>query len=316
MILHKNKDLFKQFIDNLNAVTGIDSDIIEKDYYVCMILKDLSLKQKNLRAYFKGGTAVYKILDTMNRFSEDIDLTVEVVEEYSNNKNKTRLENSAFGYTLDGLELSKEDCENNKGSVTGIYKYNSVYDYIDNPLHKPGSIQIEATSFTVSEPYKKYNIEPLIYKLANEDEKNILKSQFEVSNFDINIIVLERIFIDKIFAAEFYYSRKIYYDTAKHLYDITVLSTQSSIINLLNNKEELKLLISYKRAEERVRKGGIPFDFKIKDFTYFKFDYCDELINEFNRMQDKYLLNAKYKVSIEYVKERLSIVYKCLKMCE
>jgi hypothetical protein len=30
MNLHNDKILFKQFIDNLNAKTGIDSDIIEK----------------------------------------------------------------------------------------------------------------------------------------------------------------------------------------------------------------------------------------------------------------------------------------------
>ena len=31
MNLHLNKELFRDFIDNLNTKTGIDSDIIEKD---------------------------------------------------------------------------------------------------------------------------------------------------------------------------------------------------------------------------------------------------------------------------------------------
>ena len=88
MNLHLNKELLREFIDNLNTRTGIDSDIIEKDYYVCTILKELSKNQDELQAYFKGGTAVYKILDTMNRFSEDIDLTVKVLPEQSNTKNK------------------------------------------------------------------------------------------------------------------------------------------------------------------------------------------------------------------------------------
>ena len=200
MNLHLNKELFREFIDNLNTRTGIDSDIIEKDYYVCTILKELS---------FKGGTAVYKILDTMNRFSEDIDLTVKVLPEQSNTKNKNRLKESALGYEIEGLELSKDECIDNKGSVTGIYRYNSIYDTNKDPLHRAGIIQVEATSFTVSEPYKKYNIEPLIYKLANENERKILKEQFEISNFDINIIKLERMFIDKVFATEFYYIKPL-----------------------------------------------------------------------------------------------------------
>ena len=306
MNLHLNKELFREFIDNLNARTGIDSDIIEKDYYVCTILKQLSKNQDELQAYFKGGTAIYKILDTMNRFSEDIDLTVKVLPKQSNTKNKNRLKQSALSYKIDGLELSKDECINNKGSVTGIYRYNSIYDISKDPLHRAGIIQVEATSFTVSEPYKKYNVEPLIYKLANEGERKILKEQFGISDFDINIIKLERIFIDKIFAAEFYYIRNMYKDTSKHLYDITILAQTKEIKALLNNKEELEKLISYKRQEESIRKGGIGANIKIKDFTYLKQQFSEELLQEFENMQNKYVLNDKYKIEIIKVKNTLN----------
>ena len=305
MNLHLNKELFREFIDNLNAKTGIDSDIIEKDYYVCIILEELSKKQDELKAYFKGGTAIYKILDTMNRFSEDIDLTVKVILEQSNTKNKNRLKQSALGYQIEGLELSKNECIDNKGSVTGIYRYNSIYDSNEDPLHRAEMVQVEATSFTVSEPYKKYNIEPLIYKLADENERKILKEKFEISNFDINIIKLERMFIDKVFAAEFYYIRKMYKDTSKHLYDITVLSQTEEIKCFLNNKEELEKLILYKRKEESIRKGGIDANIKIKEFTYLKQDFNEDLLKEFENMQDKYILNDKYKIEIGQVKNIL-----------
>ena len=306
MNLHLNKELFREFIDNLNTRTGIDSDIIEKDYYVCTILKELSKNQNELQAYFKGGTAVYKILDTMNRFSEDIDLTVKVIPEQSNTKNKNRLKESALGYEIEGLELSKEECIDNKGSVTGIYRYKSIYDTSKDPLHRAGIIQVEATSFTVSEPYKRYNIEPLIYKLANENERKILKEQFEISDFDINIIKLERMFIDKVFAAEFYYIRNMYKDTSKHLYDITILAQTKEIKELLQNKDELEKLISYKRQKESIRKGGIDADLKIKDFTYLKQDFNEDLLKEFENMQNKYVLNDKYKIEISEVKNTLN----------
>ena len=315
MNLHLNKELFREFIDNLNARTGIDSDIIEKDYYVCTILKDLSKKQDELHAYFKGGTAIYKILDTMNRFSEDIDLTVKILPEQSNTKNKNRLKESALGYKISGLELSKDECIDNKGSVTGIYRYNSIYDINKDPLHRAGIIQVEATSFTVSEPYQKYTIEPLIYKLSNETEKNILETQFEISKFDINIIKLERMFIDKIFAAEFYYIRKMYKDVSKHLYDISVLSQNENIEKLLKNKNEMEKLISYKRQEEKIRIGGIDSNTKIKDFNYFKLDFNDELIQEFNNMQYKYVLDDKYKITMDYTKNVILEIYNFIKKC-
>ena len=314
MKLHLNKELFRDIIDTLNTRTGIAIDIIEKDYYVCILLKELSKRQNELKAYFKGGTAIYKILNTMNRFSEDIDLTVKVLPEESNTRNKKRLKQSALGYKIEGLELIKEECIDNKGSITGMYRYNSVYSDSEIPLQRAGKIQVEATSFTVSEPTEKYYIESLIYKLANNSEKKILEEQFDVSKIEIEIIKLERMFIDKIFAAEFYYIRDMYMDTAKHIYDISILFYNEKIQNLLNNDEELNKLIKYKRQEEKARIGGIDENTQIKNFNYLKLNFSYSLIKEFENMQNKYVLNDKYKVSIDEVKYILKQLYN--KLCK
>lgn len=42
MKLHLNKELFRDFIETLNTKTGIAIDIMEKDYYVCLVLEELS----------------------------------------------------------------------------------------------------------------------------------------------------------------------------------------------------------------------------------------------------------------------------------
>lgn len=309
MLFHLKEKDFKKFIEDMSIKTNIAVDIIEKDYYVCLVLKELAKKQDYLKAYFKGGTAVYKILDTMNRFSEDIDLTVKVLSEESNTRNKKRLKESALGYEIEGLELIKEECIDNKGSVTGVYQYTSVYEDSEIPLQRAGKIQIESTSFTVSEPTEKYYIEPLIYKLANDKEKKILEEQFDITKIEIEIIKLERMFVDKIFAAEFYYMRKMYMDTAKHLYDISILFSNDRIQKLLENKEELSKLIKYKRQEEKVRIGGIDEKTAIKDFSYFKLEFSDSLIREFENMQNKYVLNDKYKVSINHIKKVLEKIH-------
>lgn len=104
-----NKELLEELILNINNRTGIRNDILEKDYYVCLVLKDLSKKQDKLQAYFKGGTAIYKILDHMNRFSEDIDLTVKVNDNESNNSNRMRLKNSAIGYKIQWFVNGREE---------------------------------------------------------------------------------------------------------------------------------------------------------------------------------------------------------------
>ena len=309
MYLHLKEKEFKNFLQIIKERSNIDVDIIEKDYYVCAVLNELSKRQDDLKAYFKGGTAIYKILDNMNRFSEDIDLTVKVLPEESNTRNKKRLKESALGYKIDGLELIKEECIDNRGSVTGMYKYTSVYADTEMPLQRAEKIQVESTSFTVSEPTEKYYIEPLLYKFASDDEKKILEEKFNITKIQIEMLKLERMFIDKIFATEFYYIREMYMDVSKHLYDISILFNNYKIQRLLENREELSNLIEYKRNEEKARIGGIDENTKIKDFNYFKLEFNNELERSFEKMQNKYVLNDRYKVSIDEVKNILKRLY-------
>jgi hypothetical protein len=90
---------------------------------------------------------------------------------------------------------------------------------------------------------------------------------------------------------------------------VTLQFNNDKIQKLLENKEELSKLIEYKRQEEKVRIGGIDENIKIKDFNYFKLEFSDELIKEFENMQNKYILNDKYKVSIGEVKNILKQIY-------
>lgn len=75
MNLHKNhQELYDTLLvlgDRLNTSPAV----IEKDYYVTMFLEALSKKVPNL--LFKGGTSFSKCHKIINRFSEDIDLTLD-----------------------------------------------------------------------------------------------------------------------------------------------------------------------------------------------------------------------------------------------
>jgi hypothetical protein len=57
---------------------GFAEDIIEKDFWVCFTLKLLfELDEIKDHLTFKGGTSLSKIFKVINRFSEDIDVSVE-----------------------------------------------------------------------------------------------------------------------------------------------------------------------------------------------------------------------------------------------
>ena len=73
MYLHKDKDKFRDIVEQVANRTGRSTAVIEKDYYVTLILKLLSEKLNN--CVFKGGTSLSKGFHVINRFSEDIDIT-------------------------------------------------------------------------------------------------------------------------------------------------------------------------------------------------------------------------------------------------
>lgn len=309
MKLHLNKNEFIILIENLHNKFDIDLDILEKDYYVCCVLKELADNQEELQAYFKGGTSVYKIIDSIERFSEDIDLTVRRIKEQSNNKNKTRLEKSAKGYNIDGLVIDSERTKNVRYSVTTFYKYDTCFPKnLKNPLYKPGEIQVVSTSFTVSEPYENCIIEPLIYKFASDEEKKILEEQFDVKPFSVGVQTLERIFIDKIFASETYFRKGDYKNFAKHLFDINVLYKQDRIKDFLKNKDLFYTNMIYQRIEEQHRINGIPKDLKMEDFELFNLDYDDDLERNLQDMQNRYTIMPKYRIDLKTAIDTLNMI--------
>lgn len=77
----------------------------------------------------------------------------------------------------------------------------------------------------------------------------------------------------------------------------------------MENTKELSKLIEYKRQEEKARIGGIDENNEIKNFNYFKLEFSEELIKEFENMQNKYVLNDKYEVRMDEVKNILKQIY-------
>ena len=111
---------------------------------------------------------------------------------------------------------------NQKGNIICEYLYESLYDFdFDDPLQRYEKVKIEGTSFTVSEPIMYIEIAPCLYELAYDTEKEILRNIYDIKPFVIGTITLERIFIDKIFASQFYYERDDFFDVSKHIYDLS-----------------------------------------------------------------------------------------------
>ncbi|MHB8962812.1 MAG: nucleotidyl transferase AbiEii/AbiGii toxin family protein [Saccharofermentanales bacterium] len=76
MNLHNDKENFENLISVTSEYIGIPADAIRRDYFIVKLLQNLQNSEFCNCCVFKGGTSLSKCYpNSINRFSEDIDLT-------------------------------------------------------------------------------------------------------------------------------------------------------------------------------------------------------------------------------------------------
>ena len=315
MKLHLDREAFQVLIEAIHAQTGYRSDVLEKDYYVSLILKELAKKQNNgLPAYFKGGTALYKALKTTNRFSEDIDLSVDT-KNCSRTQNDRRLEQATKKYT--SLVRDVSQCKTNRSEVIAVYTYEPFTAFDRNDaLQRFGRVKIEATSFTISEPVECLEISAMLYDLASNEQKQILESEYDVSPFYIKTISMERVFIDKLFAAEAYVRRSSEshraFEAAKHIYDLAVIHKHKTIANLLSDTKQMKRLLDIRISEERERLDGIPGVLPSAFIFFTDSNDNKDVRKAYEIMQNQYVLRGCDRINYDKAVDAIAEIHKSL----
>lgn len=308
MKLHLDKDAFSVLLEDIHSKTGYRSDVLEKDYYVVLILSELAeMQQDGLPAYFKGGTALYKALRTTNRFSEDIDLSVDT-QGCTRTQSDKRLEKSTKKYKM--LPRDPAQGRTNRSEIISVYTYDPVtaYDSAD-ALQRFGKLKIEATSFTISEPVESMEVSAMLYDLATDDQKRILESVYDVKPFNIQTITMERIFVDKLFAAEAYVRNSSVehraFEAAKHIYDLAVLEQHPKITCLMGDTDQMEHLLSIRLEEEANRLDGIPGVAPI-EFTFFQTAASNPDVRKaYETMQNQYVLREQDRIEFDIATKAL-----------
>lgn len=319
MRLHLDRDSFRVLINRVSEQTGYRTDVVEKDYYVTLILEELAGFQKEgLPAYFRGGTALYKALHSIRRFSEDIDLSVDV-RGCSRTHGDKRMAKAAKRYA--SLPRNVQESKSNRSEVISIYGYEPVVAYdAEDALQRFGKVKVEATSFTISEPYEPMLVAPIVYETVEPDQKRVLTEHFDVKPFEISTMTMERIFIDKLFAAEAYtrYADKEgrAFEAAKHIYDLSVMIDEKRISAFFDNNALMKELLSIRMEEELNRLDGIPRA-RPKEFIFFD-EACgnSQICNSYDIMLDQYVFIPDERIKISEVDDRMRYLKTKLVRCE
>lgn len=170
-------------LEGAEPVTGIKPYFLEKDIWICWVLKELfSLPKKMV---FKGGTSLSKCFSLIDRFSEDVDVTIDYrefipnldlsKESKSSLKNKReRIKEEVNNYILNTVIPNLQAAFAREFNETLNYKFtdgeklfiyyptvfeSKVDDYIKN------NVLIEFGGSNKTEPNEEHIVQPYLGRL-------------------------------------------------------------------------------------------------------------------------------------------------------
>lgn len=239
MRLHNNKESFERLIRIVSDYYSIDPALVEKDYYVTLLLKELTARVPNL--LFKGGTSLSKCHKIIDRFSEDIDLTLDENHQTQGQKKQMKAELVEACEVL-GLHLTNFD------EIRSRRDYN-CYKIEYKIQHPSVSVKplllVETTYITKAYPSELRPATSIIYDYLHETDNETAIEKYELQPFEIRVQALERTLIDKVFAVCDYVVGKRIERNSRHIYDLSRLLTKVHL------DEKLKELVKDVRADRK-----------------------------------------------------------------
>lgn len=211
----REKQVYYEFIADKK---GLPRNIIEKDFWVCWTLKQLfSLPETGEHLIFKGGTSLSKAYQLIERFSEDIDISIDKKylgfmddrdpENASSRKkqealirdladecaffvqNKLKIELVAkFSrelYSVDSDWHIGID-ENDPDRQTLLFHYPTLSPKTVNPYIRP-AVKIEMGARGAGNPFNICRISPFVMEIPN----------INISSIEIKTLAVERTFWEK-----------------------------------------------------------------------------------------------------------------------
>ena len=226
MHLHHDKESFEELIIGAANELHIPANIIEKDYYVTLTLKELSTILKDM--VFKGGTSLTKCYQLLDRFSEDIDLSYTAESGVLGDARKKQLKKAIIS-TLESLEFTINNLEDTRSRRNyNCYRasYPSIYD--NSPFLKQ-ELVLETFVALLPFPTVTRMVDNYLYRFLKQIDKLEIAEQYDLMPFPITSQAIERTLIDKIFAICDYYLDGRTDKHSRHLYDIHKIYTSTEI---------------------------------------------------------------------------------------
>lgn len=238
MKLHENKTLFRQAVQFTADQMKIPAIYVEKDYWVTYVLFTIFNNEIGKDTVFKGGTALSKCYQMIERFSEDIDLVVLRKEGETDSKLKSKLKIVSTvvdtvlpEVTIEGIThkmgMNRKTAHSYKKEFKG--DYGQVRDVII----------LESTWLGYYEPYTTRNIISFVGQMMLDNHQISIAEENGLLPFGLLVLEPIRTICEKIMSlVRFSYGENPIDDLKKkirHTYDLYQLLTQEEFLKFFQS---------------------------------------------------------------------------------
>ena len=278
MKLHEYQDEFRDLISIVANKLHIPESAVERDYYIVLLLKNLENSEYADKCVFKGGTSLSKCYPgSIERFSEDIDLTFLGME----------LSDKVCDKNIKKIEtIMTEGAQTEKIGAERFPRTKSMYVWFLNDDNK---IKLEIGSSVRPDPYSKKTFKSYIHEFLEEQGADDDIQKFELAAVTLNVLHIERTFIDKIMSVKRHAICESLDKKVRHIYDVTRLFMLPEIQEFLGDKSELKRLIQATKETDSyyLEKRGITKEYNPKgayDFDSWKQYFTSQIRSRYETL--------------------------------
>ncbi len=238
MWINLTKEQKIQVLEQTGIAKSLPAFVIEKDWWVCILLKAIFQSQYANSIIFKGGTSLSKAYDLIDRFSEDIDLIIDRqllgFDELNSKSQIKKLRKASGGFIINEFREELIQQLDQLGISKELYKikYNEHVDDTSDPntleiYYQPEApvnnvyiqqrVLLEMGARSLTEPSETKSI----ISFLDENYKDLT---FTEPAFDVQVVIPTRTFIEKVLLLHEEFSKPIDKIRAerltRHFYDL------------------------------------------------------------------------------------------------
>lgn len=238
MKLHKNSSLYGDAIRFTAQQMNLKPEYVEKDYWVTYALFTIFNNEIGKDAVFKGGTALSKCYNMIERFSEDIDLVVLRREGETDSRLKSKLkaisqavESVLPEVTIEGI--THKMGMNRKTAHSFSKEFEGEYGQVRDV------IILESTWLGYYEPYTTKSIVSFVGQMMLDNNQSDIAKENGLLPFDLLALEPIRTICEKIMSlVRFSYGENPMEDLKKkirHTYDLHQLLQQEEFLKFFQS---------------------------------------------------------------------------------